>query len=105
VGEDWRGHHRGLSRPPSPDVSATHADPVPVLSLLGATESGSTLLDMLLGRAPGVFSAGELRSNWARGLLQGQPCSCGEQIRACPVWRPIVIRGFGSISRPAAADE
>lgn len=52
---------------------------VRVLSIVGYTRSGSTLLDSILGELDGVFSAGELHYLWERGLLEHRTCGCGDQ--------------------------
>lgn len=57
-----------------------------VIYIVGATRSGSTLLDLLLGTVPGVVSLGEARFFWERGILEGRGCSCGRDAEHCPVW-------------------
>ena len=61
-------------------------DPVRVLYVAGTGRSGSTLVSTILGHLPGVFSAGELRFLWLRGVTQDQMCGCGARFSACPVW-------------------
>lgn len=55
-----------------------------VIYISGYGRSGSTLLDILLGNAPGIVGVGELdllARDWeARG------CSCGAAYEACPFW-------------------
>lgn len=63
---------------------------VKVLSIVGYTRSGSTLLDAVLGQLEGFFSTGELHYLWERGLIEGRRCGCGEPIRACPVWSRVL---------------
>ena len=48
--------------------------PVKVAFVSSWSRSGSTLLDLLLGRLPGFWSAGEIRYLWDRGLLEDQLC-------------------------------
>ncbi|NJB67266.1 hypothetical protein GGQ74_000906 [Desulfobaculum xiamenense] len=51
--------------------------------------SGSTLLDMLLGAQPGLWSVGEfhlLPFEMKRGKT---PCGCGEVVARCPFWSGI----------------
>jgi hypothetical protein len=74
-------------RPPEPAVR--------VLYIGGWGRSGSTLLDLLLGQAPGVFSAGEVRELWQSGLVENRPCGCQRSFRDCPFWREVGQRGFG----------
>jgi len=68
---------------------------VRVLYVAGSGRSGSTLLDRMLGQVPGVFSAGELRDIWQRGVLEGRLCGCGEAFHTCPVWRKVGEVAFG----------
>ncbi len=65
-----------------------------VLYIAGFGRSGSTFLDIVLGSQPGVFSAGELVSLFAE-LVEDRPCSCGERLRVCPLWRD-VLKGVRS---------
>ncbi len=68
---------------------------VRVLFVAGWGRSGSTLLDRMLGQVPGVFSAGELRDIWQRGVLEDRLCGCGEPFHSCPVWRKVGEAAFG----------
>ena len=43
------------------------SDPVKVLFILGTTRCGSTILENVLGSAPGFFAAGEIHMLW-RGM-------------------------------------
>jgi hypothetical protein len=74
-----------------------------VLYVAGAGRSGSTLLDTLLGQADGVFSAGELRYLWERGLIDGRLCGCGEPVDRCPVWSAVLEHAFGNGAAAAMA--
>jgi hypothetical protein len=69
--------------------------PVPVLYIAGWGRCGSTLLDMMLGEVPGVFSAGEVRELWLRGCVENRPCGCGERFHACPFWTKVGDVAFG----------
>lgn len=57
-----------------------------VLYLAGWGRSGSTVLSALLNGLPGVFAAGEARSFWQKGLIDGAPCACGRPVTECDVW-------------------
>ena len=70
--------------------------PIKVLSVIGCTRSGSTLLDNLLGSLDGFFSTGELRYIWERGLIEGRACGCGRPVSECDVWSRVLRVGFGS---------
>ena len=66
-----------------------------LLFIAGWGRSGSTLLDRMLGQVPGVFSAGELRDIWRRGVLEDRLCGCGAPFRECEVWRKVGEVAFG----------
>lgn len=66
-----------------------------VLYVAGTGRSGSTLLARILGRADGVFAAGELRYVWQRGLVEDRLCGCGETFSRCPFWTEVLHRAFG----------
>ncbi len=72
--------------------------PVPVLYIAGTGRSGSTLLASVLGSADGVFSAGELRFTWERGLAEGAICGCRRLVVECPVWTSVFDHAFGGFS-------
>jgi hypothetical protein len=72
---------------------------VKVLSIIGGTRSGSTLLDNLLGELDGFFSAGELHYLWERGLLQNRRCGCGQRLRDCDLWRRVLARSHRNAPR------
>lgn len=74
---------------------------VTVVSLFSSGRSGSTVLATLLGRAAGVFYAGELQPLWGPSRLQDELCSCGQAVFACPVWGPIfnIFLGQDNIDR------
>jgi hypothetical protein len=78
-------------------------NPLNLLAVVGTTRSGSTLIDMLLGNTPALFSGGELRWIWERGYLKKQPCLCGEPIQGCEFWSQLMARAFGSAGQPDPA--
>jgi hypothetical protein len=61
-----------------------------VLFVVGAARSGTTLVDLLLGRVPGLAVVGELRYLWQRGLLEGRLCGCGRPVPECSFWRDVL---------------
>lgn len=77
----------------------------PLIYVMGTARSGSTILGMLLGAAPGAAMVGEL--SWAiRDGMQGNvTCSCGVAARACPVWGPALaaVESAGIDAAAAAA--
>jgi UDP-N-acetylglucosamine transferase subunit ALG13 len=72
-----------------------HEPSLRVLYVAGWGRSGSTLLDRMLGQIPGVFSAGELRDIWLRGVIEDRLCGCGERFHACELWRKVGEEAFG----------
>lgn len=63
-----------------------------VLFIVGASRSGSTLLERLLNELPGVTSVGELQRVWRRGFVENQLCSCGQPFQDCPFWDQVQQR-------------
>ncbi len=57
-----------------------------VLFIVGASRSGSTLLERLLNELPSVMSVGELMRVWQRGFVENQLCSCRQPFQDCPFW-------------------
>jgi hypothetical protein len=58
--------------------------------------SGTTLVDNVLNAYPGVFSAGEARYLWQRGIIGNRNCGCGRPFLDCPLWAEIRARAFGA---------
>jgi hypothetical protein len=61
----------------------------------GTGRSGSTLLERMLGQAPGYWSVGELMYIWERGLRRNDRCGCGTRFLDCPFWSQVGDAGFG----------
>lgn len=70
----------------------------------GFGRSGSTMLDLMLGQAPGVFSAGEVREIWQSGLAENRPCGCEQPFRDCSFWQAVGDAGFGGWDRVPLPD-
>ena len=75
--------------------------PTRVLLIAGSGRSGSTLLANVLGSVPGVFSGGEIRYLFQRGLQDNRLCGCGVPFRECPTWGRVLERVAGN---PPALD-
>lgn len=75
-----------------------------VLYVAGWGRSGSTLLDRLLGQVPGVFSTGEVRDIWQRGVVENRLCGCGTAFHDCEVWRRVGEAAFGGWSQLDVTD-
>jgi hypothetical protein len=60
-----------------------------VLFIVGKGRSGSTLVDLLLGRLDGWFGMGEFDRVWV-AVRDGFPCGCGNPVLACPIWGEVL---------------
>ena len=82
------------------------------LYILSTSHSGSTLLDLLAGTIPGVFSTGEftyfswqIYRNGGMCPLGQDRCTCGAKFSDCKVWGPVVQslsqeKGFDIFNSP-----
>ncbi len=70
-----------------------------VLFLGGLGRSGSTVLELLLARMPGVVAVGEITHLWARGLRDDELCACGRPFSGCPFWTAVGQAAFGGWDR------
>lgn len=70
-----------------------------VISIGGASRSGSTLLSLLLGRVEGCLVVGELRYVWTRGYRDNMLCGCGTPFRDCDFWSAVLEEAYGGFSR------
>ena len=61
---------------------------IPLVYILSASHSGSTLLAMLLGSHPEVCTVGELKLT-SMGDVDRYLCSCGKRIKECEFWTAI----------------
>src|SRR5690348_12216927 len=66
---------------------------IKILDIAGWDRSGSTILDLILGQFPGLFSVGELIDMWERG--PETLCGCGRVFKDCETWREIFLEAFG----------
>lgn len=66
-----------------------------VLYIAGSGRSGSTLLECLVARLPGVVALGEVGHLWERALRDDELCACGQPFHACPFWTAVGERAFG----------
>jgi hypothetical protein len=64
------------------------SDRLPVVYILGAGHSGSTLLALLLGAHPEICTVGEVKAP-AVADLQRYTCSCGQEVRSCEFWQTL----------------
>ena len=57
-----------------------------VVFITGMGRSGSTLLELLLGRLSGWVPGGELRRYWHGGAFSDWVCGCGRLLAECEFW-------------------
>jgi hypothetical protein len=62
---------------------------ITVLYIAGNGHSGSTLLDIIIGSSPDIFSAGEL-TFITRDSIFEEYCSCGTLIKDCGIWSKVI---------------
>ncbi len=74
------------------------ADKTKVVYIAGCGRSGSTLLDRILGEAPGFAPVGELRNMWNWGLKPTANCGCGLKLRQCGFWQAVFDEAFGGFA-------
>jgi len=60
-----------------------------MIYMMGTAISGSTILEILLGKGKGVFGAGELAHLIEDGFIKDADCSCNHPVSECMVWSSI----------------
>jgi hypothetical protein len=66
----------------------------------GYGRSGSTIIDLLLNRVPGIVAVGEFRHLFGRALGDNELCSCSKPFRDCEFWSKVLTEAFpGDIKR------
>jgi len=60
----------------------------------GYGRSGSTIIDLLLNRVPGIIAVGELRHTFGRALGDNELCSCSKPFRECEFWGAVLAEAF-----------
>ena len=71
---------------------------ITVVYLGGFGRSGSTLVERVLGTAPGWANVGEL-VDLARSVARtDELCGCGRRFSRCPVWNEVGAAAFGGWS-------
>lgn len=78
-------------------------DRTKVLYIAGMGRNGGTLLDRILGQMPDVFSLGELRFVWKKGVLNNELCNCGVPFKECDFWGRVFHTAFGGFDENLAA--
>lgn len=67
---------------------------IKVLYIAGWGRSGSTILDNVLGQIDGLFSAGELRHIWVRGIIENRICGDGVRFHDSELWTSVLKAAF-----------
>jgi hypothetical protein len=60
-----------------------------MIYIMGTARSGSTILEILLGKGKGVFGAGELTHLIEDGFIKDADCSCNHPVSECMVWSSV----------------
>lgn len=68
-----------------------------IIYILSNGRSGSTILEMALGRTGGIYNVGELQLLCLEGKQNKMPCGCGRPVKSCDFWQE--VRGKQSDSR------
>lgn len=63
---------------------------IPLVYVLSNGRSGSTLLDLLLGTHPEVWTVGEAQILPFELRESRAPCGCGAPLEQCPFWGPLL---------------
>ncbi len=69
---------------------------IKLIYILGFGHSGSTMLDLILGAMPETESTGEI-IRLRKELDWNHPCTCGELLKDCSYWTPILEAYEGDI--------
>ena len=81
------------------------AIPLKVLSIMGSTRSGSTILDNVLGSLDGFVSVGEVHYLWERGIIQSRRCGCGAPVPECELWSQVLSEVMNDRDAAAAGPD
>jgi hypothetical protein len=63
---------------------------IPIIYILSNFHSGSTLLDLLLGSHPQIWTLGEAQELSSVLKDKQKPCGCGHQVEDCEFWRRLI---------------
>ena len=81
-----------------------------VVYITGTGCCGSTLLDVMLGQQPGLWTVGEIHL-LERWLIEGRTCGCGALVSDCAFWTAVrnrlsddVINIVGMLRHPPSKE-
>lgn len=60
-----------------------------IIYIMSFSRSGSTLLDIVLGNHPYMFSCGELMRLASHGWIKKEYCSCEKTVAQCALWSKV----------------
>lgn len=66
-----------------------------LLYIGGHGRSGTTIVERILARGIGAFSAGEVHRFWEYGISKKWKCACNEELADCPFWGEVL----GNVTR------
>jgi hypothetical protein len=58
--------------------------------IMGASRSGSSVLETRLVEQIAALGCGEMRWLWRRGVILNERCQCGDRVRACSFWTRVL---------------
>lgn len=65
-------------------------DRIPLIYILSNGRSGTTLLDLLLGAHPKMWTTGEVQNLPWEIVNPRAPCGCGNPVHESPFWKPLL---------------
>lgn len=71
---------------------------VQLVYICGSAHSGSTLLDLLLGSHPEIFSLGEITNKFPEYMKNNELCTCRSPLHECSIWRDVRDKLLGNFS-------
>jgi sulfotransferase family protein len=83
------GFSAGTAVQTTMDAEGERVGPTRIVFIVGMGRSGTTLLELLLGRLEGWVAGGELRRYWHGESIPGWICGCGRLLANCDFWRQV----------------
>ena len=79
-------YYNRISRAIETDLMELNQCKIKVIYIMGASRSGSTMLNTVLGNHPHIESVGELTNLPRSGWINGEYCACGKRGNVCSFW-------------------